>query len=705
MGTGGYTLKSISRKNRIFPIIGALAAMILCFIVLYAGDNVGLSDNGDFRRVLLSTNLSYADDTNHYYLFKQNYKMPVSGDTLAEKVKSVCAINTEDEIYSSPHFQIIKLSKVLNLLSNIVTGHDETSYNIAWLAAIYIFMLSLALWGIFTFFQDMGGAMKITALIIGLVVFCDAGYILYFNSFYGEPLQYTALMMLISVGMMIYKRPSIPKVMYFYVSLYFFAGAKLANIPYSIIVSLLAAVIMIMRKDRLFKISVVLSAAVAIGFMINLYVSIPDWMQNDTTYQSVFFGIVKESDTPGADLKKLGVDEKYACLMNTHAYMEENEYPVDIKSEQFQKDFYDKVSKTDILFFYLTHPKRFVEKLSISIENSAYIRPPSVGNSSVELMEITNRWSMWSNLRVALKFLYHPLVIYVVFIILTVYIILVDIFLIYHRRKESPNRLYMLCGINILILGLWINLMLPILGNGEADIAKHMFLFTNCIDILFAVLIIGMFGMKRRNVIITLMCGSLLTGSFYISPPKKTMILGTYNGKPIRWEVVSRYNDDSVLLITQDIIKECDFDPESNLWENSELREWLNNDFLNGFSEEEKAGIMPVTNSIILSYDDRKRSVAGDHAHYWNYTRGLADDLSKTAYHCYLEDKVFIPTLDMLEDIDVKGAYWVLCPYAGNSFMERYMNSDGFVLHTNVVNKKGVRAVIKYSTENGKERL
>ena len=114
---------------------------------------------------------------------------------------------------------------------------------------------------------------------------------------------------------------------------------------------------------------------------------------------------------------------------------------------------------------------------------------------------------------------------------------------------------------------------------------------------------------------------------------------------------------------------------------------------------------MPVTNSIILSYDYRKRSVAGDHAHYWNYTRGLADDLSKTAYHCYLEDKVFIPTLDMLEDIDVKGAYWVLCPYAGNSFMERYMNSDGFVLHTNVVNKKGVRAVIKYSTENGKERL
>ena len=91
-------------------------------------------------------------------------------------------------------------------------------------------------------------------------------------------------------------------------------------------------------------------------------------------------------------------------------------------------------------------------------------------------------------------------------------------------------------------------------------------------------------------------------------------------------------------------------------------------------------------------------SVAGDHAHYWNYTRSQVNDLAKTAYHYYVEDKVFIPTLDMLDDINIKGSYWVLCPYASNDNMERYMKNDGFILHTNVVNKKGVRAVIKYDT-------
>lgn len=691
-------MNSVSWKNRIFPVVGALLVVLLCSALLYLGENVGLSDNGDFRRVLLVNNLEYVDDTNHYYLFKQDYKMIVEGETFKEKAQSVYRIDAENEIYTSPHFQIVKLSKLLNLIWNTISGQAETTYNIAWLAAIYIFMLALAAWGIFTFVQDMKKPLRNAVLVLFLVIFCDAGYVLYFNSFYGEPLQYVVLMMLISVGLMIYKRPSIPKVIYFYVSLYFFSGAKLANVPYAIIVSLLAAVIMILRKDRKFKVTVILSAVVSIGFMINLYVSIPDWMQNDTTYQAVFFGITKESDTPEKDLKWLGVDEKYTCLVNTHAYMDEEEYPVDVNSEEFKHDFYDKVSKLDILFFYIFHPKRFVEKLNIAIESSAYVRPPNAGNSSSVIMETTNRWSIWSNVRVALKFLYSPVIIYAIFILLTIYIILVDIFLIYHRKKESTNRLYMLCGTNVLILGLWINLMLPILGNGEADIAKHMFLFTNCIDILFAVMVIGLFTMRKSRAVMSVCAVAALTGSFYVTMPNKVVTFGTYQGKPIKWEVVSRYNDNSMILVTKNPITEAIFDDKSNLWEDSELREWLNDDFLAEFTESEKAKIKPVTNEIVLAYDDKDLAVAGDHAHYWNYTRSQVDDLSKTAYHYYVEDKVYIPTLDMLEDISVRGPYWVLCPYTNNSTMNRYMNSDGFILHTNVSNERGVRAVIKYDT-------
>ena len=34
----------------------------------------------------------------------------------------------------------------------------------------------------------------------------------------------------------------------------------------------------------------------------------------------------------------------------------------------------------------------------------------------------------------------------------------------------------MIMAMYVLIVGLWINMCLPIVGNGEADIMKHMFL-------------------------------------------------------------------------------------------------------------------------------------------------------------------------------------------------------------------------------------
>lgn len=688
----------ITWKERIFPLAGAIIVFVLCFVVLYGGDNVGLSDNGDFRRVLLTNNLEYKNETDYYYLFKQDYVMKIKGDTFGEQVKSAWSTNDQSDIYASPHFVLIKLSKVLNLTANCVFGNDITKYNIAWLAGMYIFMLALAAWCIFTFFQDHKKSIRAAVFVLFVLLFCDEGYILYFNSFYGEPLQYVSVMLMIAVGLMIYKRPSIPKAVCFFVALYFFAGSKLVNIPYAIIVSFIAISMVFLRKDKIFRAGVIISAAASMAFIINLYADIPSWMQRDTTYQSVFFGLAKESDDPAKDLRELGVDEKYAELVNTHAYMDDEEYPIDVSTYQFQHEFYDKVSKAKILWFYIKHPVRLLNKLCFAIESSAYIRPPNVGNSSTKIMEMSGKYSLWSNIRILLKFMYQPVVVLIIMVFLTLYITFVNIFVIRNRKNGNIHkRIYMICAFDVLLIGLWLNLILPVVCNGEADLAKHMFLFVNYIDILFVVLIIGLFTMKRENIIIALTIVTSLTIMFYISPSRKTVTFGTYEGKPITWEVAEVLNDNSLILVTKDCVSNRRFDGTSNAWETSELRGWLANDFLKEFTDDEKSRIMPVTNEVILSVADKEISVSGDHAHYWNFTKDHVGDLSKTSYHYYLEDTVYIPTLDILEKLRNGKSYWVLCPYAGNEKMERYMKYDGYILHTSVDNTKGVRAVIKYN--------
>ena len=241
-------------SGRILPVIGALIVFFVSLAVLYGGENVGLSDNGDFRRVLLTNNIEYADDTDYYYLFKQDYIMDLGdADNIFEAMYEAWQTNEEEEIYSSPQFLVIKISKELNVIANAVSGRPLSKYNIAYMAMIYIFMLSVAAWVIFTFFADAKVKVRLAVFLLFIFMFCDAGYLLYFNSFYGESLQYTALMMLIAFGMLIYKRPSVPKAIGFFISLYFFAGAKLANIPFSLIAAMLAILIVIMRKDILFK--------------------------------------------------------------------------------------------------------------------------------------------------------------------------------------------------------------------------------------------------------------------------------------------------------------------------------------------------------------------------------------------------------------------------------------------------------------------
>ncbi len=696
--------ENILNKNRIFPLIGAIIVFVLCFSVLYMGENVGLSDNGDFRRVLLVNNLEYKDETDHYYLFKQDYKMKIEGDTFGEMLASTWATDEENNIYTSPHFVIIKISKSMNFIMNYIKDRDVTEYNIAYLAGIYIFMLSMAAWCIFTFFQGKPVKLQIAVFALFLLIFCDAGYILYFNSFYGEPLQYVSIMLIIAIGLLMYLRPSIPKVICLYISLYFFAGSKLVNVPYAIIVSLLALCIMFLRGDRRFKVTVAVCAAVSIGFTIKLYTDIPDWMQQDTTYQSVFFGILKESGTPDKDLEELGIDSKYSVLSNTHAYMNGDEYPIDITSDEFADEFYGEISKAKILFFYLRHPSRLFDKLCLSIENSAYIRPPNVGNSSETIMEMTNKYSLWSNLRVLLKFFYQPIVIFILFILISAYILFANIYaVIAFKEKKSGQRIYMIGAFDALLIGIWLNLILPVLCNGEADLPKHMFLFISYMDILFSVLVLGIVKMKPLNKIPVLAVTALLAGIFYISPPKRIVEFGTYNGEPVKWEVAEELNDNSLILVTKDCVSDRRFDGENNMWETSELRSWLSTEFLNEFTEEEKAKIMPSVNEVILAANDKAAAAAGDHTHYWNCTKDRAGDLSKTAYHYYLEDRVYIPTLDLIKELNNGSSYWVLCPYAGNDKMERYMKYDGYVLHTNVNNVKGVRAVIKY--DNSKDNL
>lgn len=686
------------QKKRFIPILLAVLCGILCLFVLYRGENAGLSDNGDYIRVFLVSNISFIEPENNSYIFRQHYTMTVEGDTFFEQVHSLFR-SSEKNFYKSPHLGIIKLSKFLNYLDNRVANRPVTCYNIFWLAVIYAAMFAFGVFHLI--FRGRTWQQQLLIFICIAFFFCDAGYILYFNSFYGEALQYVTLFILFGLLLHLIKFPkNYVRLSCFYAVLYLFAGSKLLNVPYAIIIALSMLLLTLREKSQRFKYFIMLMTVLSIGLSIGLYTNIPTWMRRDTDYQSVFYGILKQSKTPERDLEALGLNPEYAVLKNTTAYR--LEYPIDIKSTAFEEGFYNRISKGKILAFYLRHPLRFIQKLAIAVENSGEIRPSYLGSSTIFRVGQTQKWSSWSKIRVHTNFLYAPSVILPALFFIS---ILCAAALMSAICKKEINQIITRGFLLLLPCGLWINLVLQIIGNGEGDLGKHMFLFIHLLDLsLIAALVWIASKVKTIDLKIkrSLMYAAVLAALLILcpKPPAKKIAFGTYNNKPLLWDIVYEFDNGAKLLITHNIIDNWVFDDKgeygSNLWEESQIRKRLNGVFLDGFSENERQWIRQFRHPVILSEPNRAKAESGDHPHLWSPIPSQCADLWQTSFLHDSQDFVSLPSIDMVTQVSRRlgSAFWLTTPYCGEKSMVREVEKNGFILRRDANRTSGVRPVI-----------
>ena len=669
-----------NKSARLFswlPLIGALAVFFLSACLLTK--NVGLANNGDFYRVMKVNRISFADDTDQAWRYQSAYRMELEGTNFWQQLASTWS-TAQEELYSSPHFIFVKLAKTESYLWNRLTGQASEQFHMEALSGLYLILLSFSAWGILRFFRRW--RTRLTALGLLLFVFCDMGYLLYFHSFYGEALQFVCVMVLTASLLQLARTPSLGWTVTACLAAYFMAGAKLANIPFALCA--VAAAGMLIGKRRL----LLLPVGATVLCMLLLFGSIPDWMTRDTTYQSVFFGILKESPTPEEVVAVLGLPPEYVQLQNTHAYLEQ--YPIDITSPEFHRQFFDRIGKIDVLAFYLHHPVRFVKKLSRAMTYSGSVRPPSLANSGTVRMGITNRYSIWSHLRLRTRLLYEPAVLWAMLALLSVTVLWL-LFCAIRTRRLPPKTLL----ITLLTVGLFANLVLPILGNGEADLAKHMFFWIHLVDLTLCAGILAIVSSWPVKWPAAAGGAFLLAAGicfFWVTPQKVVSFAG------YEWTVIQE-TEHTRTLLCRDSITTRPFDETgeygSNLWETSELRRFLNEDL---FTPEEQSRLLPQSYAVTLSAPFADRSEAGWHIMIWTHEPHTAASLWKDAFRKQVTDRVALPTLNQYQAGGFQRAigtgYWLADPYGSNASMVRYADPFGQVLHQDASRPCGVRPVI-----------
>ncbi|CAM4522298.1 hypothetical protein [Paenibacillus typhae] len=452
-------------------VLVTLAGGGLILYLLFLQPFVGVADNGDFLRMMNTIGLNYYNAAESY------------ADRFFSYSHSQFAY---DNLFRGfyPSSQIL-LVLIPRLLAGLVHG---SYFDIRVLGAVYAVLLLAATWLTVKLGAKHSAVM---GLLLGagmLFVFYDIGYLAYFNSLFGEPVSMVFMLLTFVLGLRLTMQdhPTRRGLTLFFVAVLFLVCSKIQNAPVGLAFMLIFWRLGSLQREGGFgKLARRFAVAVAVVSVI-LYVTAPKELKHINLYQTVFFGILNESPDVRGDLRDLGLPERLEVLAGTNYFQGDTAIKQDDPS--LTPDFYDRISHKDVLFFYLKHPSRLIDNMEYAAQNSMSIRPYYLGSYEKSLGKpagaVAYTYSGWSEF----KNRHLPDSLWFLGLFYLVYY--AGVLFYYFRARELRERV---AGELLMLLGLigLFSFLVPILGDGRADIGKHLFLFNVSFDMMAVVMLGG----------------------------------------------------------------------------------------------------------------------------------------------------------------------------------------------------------------------
>jgi hypothetical protein len=453
-------------KRLKIEIVLAIAIVAILSLILMPCPITGVADNGDFARIMNSTGLSTLSDLreDRYFgyvnrLYNTSYIIPFGGGYLSTQIPLVLTA--------------VYISKALS---------GTPLFDIRILGEIYILVLAAAAFLTAGCIRRRAGYVSLFSAFVSIPVFCDIGYTAYFNSLYGEPVTFTFLLLMAGTALTLAaeEKPAVWMLLLFGAAALLFTGAKVQNSPAGLLAALLCIRLASLRKDVVWRSIALFAAAAVVLVSLGCYLGVSKEIKVCNKYQSVFYGILKNSPDPAGDLQELGLDPSLAPLAGTNYFMES--YPIDIRRPEFKKMIYDNVNYTKVAGFYFRHPARFLQKLGFAAENGFQLKQ-GVGNfekyPGISYKQTTNTLSFWSDFK--MNVLPHTLLFVAAFYVMVFLVLAYE-----YGRSEKPGKRFLVEFFGFIALTGIMQFILPIIADGEADISKHLFLFDVSFDLLFS---------------------------------------------------------------------------------------------------------------------------------------------------------------------------------------------------------------------------
>lgn len=450
--------------------------VILVAPMLFIAPIHGYADNGDFWRAIYPNGIYpfAAHNRSDYF----NYVAPHYH--LMQYFNE-----NKTEVYSSQTI-FIQVALWLNRLF-----YSQTVFDIRFMGIVYFTLFLGTVWLLTTALTTpMRRISSYLIAIMVVLVFADSGFTLYFNSFFAEPGGYIALLNAVAAWLLISRMPQHRKL---WLGLYFlnvllFITNKQQNAPIALSFMVVTLGLLAYPAVRKRWPYLVIGMALVAASGIITFALISKDFNDINVYQSFTNGVLFENTNPTKDIKDSGLDGQFA-LMKGDAYNPPGTAAVYPNAFYTKNHLLKHLSTGWIVMYYAKHPAQFVAMLDVAAKNQMIIQPTMVGDFTKVKGVKPLQQMHYNTLVTKVGQAFYPKR-YAFGLVLAFTLIIVFSVGMFNDGKtgdqEGPMRLALVLGLLSIIVFVPI---VSIIGDGAADLAKHLFNVPVSLYLLVTILI------------------------------------------------------------------------------------------------------------------------------------------------------------------------------------------------------------------------
>lgn len=460
--------------------LAASAVLIITALALFVPPFVGMADNGDYYRILYGNGLYFSQpdyDSRYFGYFVREYGI-------------FQYFNEHQTLLYSSQSLLIRLALAVNKLVYSTTVFDlriqAAILTLMYTAAVYLLVEGITC--------RMSRARGYAAALLVVFVLADTGYTAYFNSFFGESIVLVTMVTLMATWLLFYRKRYNDYVLLalFAASALLLITVKQQNAPVGVVLAVAGVSLLLMRRDRLFRFSAggVLALLFAAGIV--TYVWIPKDFVHINQYHAMTRGVLQTTDNPEKALESFGMNKQYALLKGTIYYAPYS--TVDVDGSHMGENFYNKYGFVSIAAYYAAHPGELGTLLDEAASNAFTIRPQAMGNFEKSAGRDFGAQSRFFSAYSFLKQTAAPKT----FGFIVIWMVLVaGLYMPGFLQAVRVRDMRHIQKLALVVAGMGIGLsgiVVSIIGAGDADLAKHEFLFTLGFDLVSVLFVADLVG-------------------------------------------------------------------------------------------------------------------------------------------------------------------------------------------------------------------